>query len=102
AIVSLTVLALAVANHGSAYRYSCNWNTGIYKCTHVRCTHAFDGTTNCTTSVTTPKGTESMRVQTSYRYSCDWNADKYQCTHLRCSHYFDGHKNCTTSVTVTP
>ncbi|XP_070075338.1 uncharacterized protein [Drosophila takahashii] len=102
ALVCLMAFAFAVANLGSSYRYSCNWNTGQYKCTYVRCTQSFDGKQKCTTSVTTSKGAGVMGTGTSYRYHCDWNSERYQCTHISCTHYIDGHKNCTTRVIGIP
>jgi len=51
----------------TSYRYSCVWNTGKYKCTHIRCTHFFDGNKNCTTSVTTPNGGGVPRSTTNFK-----------------------------------
>ncbi|XP_050741075.1 uncharacterized protein LOC108028930 [Drosophila biarmipes] len=99
-LVIFMAVVFAVGNPGSSWRYSCNWNTGQYKCTTVLCTHSLDGKQNCTTRVTTPQGAGVKRSASSYRYSCAWNAGKYKCTHIRCTHYFDGNKNCTTSVTT--
>ncbi|XP_017067932.2 uncharacterized protein LOC108105729, partial [Drosophila eugracilis] len=104
-LVATVTIATALVFPGSSYRYSCNWNTGQYKCTHVRCSHSFDGKENCSTSVTSPNVSGgpriiSMGTPVTNRYSCDWNTGSYKCTHTHCIHYHDGNKNCTTKVTT--
>jgi len=56
----------------TSYRYSCVLNTGKYKCTHIRCTHFFDGYKNCTTSVTTPNGGGVPRRMPDYKLPGDF------------------------------
>ncbi|XP_043661893.1 uncharacterized protein LOC122625900 [Drosophila teissieri] len=101
-LVSFIVFASAATNTGSSYRYTCNANTGQYKCTYELCTKTLGGKQNCTSSVSFPKNTSiaTQGSSSSYKYSCAWDTGVYKCTHIRCSHYFNGQIKCTTSQTT--
>ncbi|KRJ98132.1 uncharacterized protein Dyak_GE27326 [Drosophila yakuba] len=100
ALVSFIVFASAATNTGSSYRYTCNSNTGQYKCTYELCTKTLDGKQNCTSSVSMQKNIATQGSSSSYKYSCAWETGVYKCTHIRCTHNFNGQKKCTTSQTT--
>ncbi|XP_039479643.1 uncharacterized protein LOC120444141 [Drosophila santomea] len=100
ALVSFIAFATAATNTGSSYRYTCNSNTGQYKCTHELCTKTLGGKQNCTSSVSILKNIATQGSSSSYKYSCAWETGLYKCTHIRCTHNFNGQKKCTTSKTT--